>query len=139
MSSAIAAREKRPLVPETPTRKKDRKAELKALEHQHNIIGLLRGWTVRSCSTPRWPTTQTASRFFLNSIRPSVFCGFRHLRVLRWCCYAVYLKPQKHTASDPTIQVVLASTDSVANLKRAYPNFYVDTDDFIDAITEEIY
>jgi ppGpp synthetase/RelA/SpoT-type nucleotidyltranferase len=138
MSSAIAAREKRPLVPGTPTDKDARKAELKALEHEHQIIAKLRGWTT-AMSHERVDDHQCAAFLLELDTQKRVLKLQTFKQKEMVLAYSKYLSREKETEADAHIQVVLVSADSVANLRRAYPNFYVDTNDFIAALTEEIY
>jgi hypothetical protein len=49
-----------------------------------------------------------------------------------------YLLEEKRSESDPQIQVVLVSVDSIDDLRKAYPNYYVDTRVFIGAVELEI-
>ena len=51
---------------------------------------------------------------------------------------ALYKKQEKDTDSDPLIQVVLVSAESVGALRKAYPNYYVDTKDFVNAVQKEL-
>src|ERR1700733_10928886 len=44
MSSAIAAREKKPIVPGTPESTDDRIAELRRIDNEENILTILSGW-----------------------------------------------------------------------------------------------
>lgn len=39
---------------------------------------------------------------------------------------------------DPNMQVVLVSVDSMAALKRAYPNYFLDTDRFAKILTQAL-
>ena len=45
-----------------------------------------------------------------------------------------YLEIEKETRDDPSVQVVLVSVDSLASLKSAYPNYYLDTTAFLQAV-----
>jgi ppGpp synthetase/RelA/SpoT-type nucleotidyltranferase len=139
MSSAIAAREKRPLVPGTPTSAAERKRELTQLEKDQQVIFLLQGWN----SAMRHPTiaddhTSAAFLLELNTQKRTLTTHTFKQSDLPFA-HARYLKREKETEGDPSVQVVLVSADSLANLRRAYPNFYVDTTAFIRAITQEIY
>jgi hypothetical protein len=138
MSSAIAARERRPLVPGTPHDPAERKAELKALESQEGIVTMLQGWsTAMRHSTIADDRESVAFLLELDT-------GQRRLTIVPYklaempLAHKQYLVREKATENDPNVQVVLVSADSVANLQRAYPNFYVDTTNFIRAIQFEL-
>lgn len=49
-----------------------------------------------------------------------------------------YLESEKQNNDKPWIQSVLVSVDSVAALKRAYPNFYLDSLAFSQAVDKAI-
>ncbi len=49
-----------------------------------------------------------------------------------------YDKAEKDTERDPNTQVVLVSVDHVDALRKAYPNYYVDTQGFISAVEKEM-
>ena len=46
----------------------------------------------------------------------------------------MYLYFERKALHDPSIQVVLVSVDSLSSLKSAYPNYYLDTTEFLRAI-----
>ena len=64
----------------------------------------------------------------------------------RWNCglapeispYGTYEQMEKETENDPNTQVVLVSVEDLASLRKAYPNYYVDTSGFIAAVEAEI-
>lgn len=45
-----------------------------------------------------------------------------------------YSKLEKETQNDPDRNVVLVSAGSVANLKKAYPSYFLDTDEFVKTL-----
>jgi hypothetical protein len=49
-----------------------------------------------------------------------------------------YELAEKETESNPNIQVVLVAVEDLDALRRAYPNYYVDTSGFMNAVQEEI-
>jgi ppGpp synthetase/RelA/SpoT-type nucleotidyltranferase len=138
MSSAIAAREKMPLVPETPRDKKERKERLKKLEGDERIIPLLTGW---SSAIRREEAAAADSAAYLLQLdtakREFKMWSFTEDHMHR--AQETYLDLEKQTETNPDIQVVLVSAESVAALRRAYPNYYVDTTAFILAVKQEIY
>jgi len=139
MSSAIAMRERRPIVPETPTNPAIRKQKIKELVLQENIIALLTGWNT-AIKRQEDATNKESVAFLLEldtakkTLRMS---PFREDEML--FAEFKYMEREKETEKNPDIQIVLVSADSVTALRRAYPNYYVDTSAFIDAIKQEIY
>ncbi|MGH9690081.1 MAG: hypothetical protein ACRD4C_03070 [Candidatus Acidiferrales bacterium] len=51
---------------------------------------------------------------------------------------AAYEKAEKETENSPNMQVVLVAVEDLDALRKAYPNYYVDTKDFITAVRREI-
>jgi len=49
-----------------------------------------------------------------------------------------YDKAEKDADADPNTQVVLVSVDDLNSLRKAYPNYYVDTQDFMTAFDAEM-
>ena len=49
-----------------------------------------------------------------------------------------YESAEKNTENDSNVQVVLVSVENLDALRKAYPNYYVDTRDFIAAIKHEL-
>jgi putative GTP pyrophosphokinase len=45
-----------------------------------------------------------------------------------------YADAESHSESDPNIQAVLVATNSIDALKRAYPNYFLDTGEFSNAL-----
>ena len=138
MSTAIAVREKRPGVPGTPTAAGPRVAELKNIEKQEGIINLLQGWS-SAIQHPSIADDHESAAYLLTLDIQSKRLVVRSFKVDELTeAYADYLRQEKATENDVNIQVVLVSADSLASLRRAYPNFYVDTTAFISAVKQEI-
>lgn len=137
MGSAIAAREKRPLVPDTPTAKDDRIGELKKLVAEEEIITKLMAWNVAIQVQDEKAKDAAAFLLQLNT-NPArlLITPFREDEMDK--AQMAYNQKEKETANDPGVQVVLVSVDSVAALRKAYPNYYMDTTSFIELIREEL-
>jgi hypothetical protein len=43
---------------------------------------------------------------------------------------------ERASADDPAVDVVLVSVESLAQLRRAYPNYFLDTTVFLDAVVQ---
>ena len=138
MGGAIAARERRPLVPETPSTKKERRKELRKIVKNEGIIKHIEGWQVviQRIGTLR---TQGAHTFLL-----ALDAGRMTLQVESYRAdqlheaHARYLAEERRTEHDTQIQVVLVRVDSIDALRSAYPNFYVDTRSFINVVRSEM-
>jgi len=137
MSSALALREGTPLVPGTPTDPEDLIDELRDHASQLQVIDRLSAYGaalqhVEEQMKPR------AKHTFLLELNVNE-------RVLRVNPYADaskaardYSVAERRTESDPAIDVVLVSADSIASLKRAYPNYFLDTTAFLESVEEAI-
>jgi len=49
-----------------------------------------------------------------------------------------YDKAEKETETDPSVQAVLVSVEDLDSLRKAYPNYYVDTKGFMDFVDAEL-
>ena len=136
-SSAFAQREKARNVPGTPEDKTVLLNELRDVIDRANIMDILRGWndTVHLFEEV---DTADAHQFLLvlnphkGSLRVTQFAK-DHVDLAQ----RQYEKAEKETEDDPSIHVVLVSVESLDALRRAYPNYYVDTRDFIRAVRKE--
>jgi hypothetical protein len=134
MGSANAFWERKPNVPGTPANTAERVKELRGIVNQERILDSLDTWnaTVHHLAENVHPDADA----FLLVLDPT-------RRTLQIEAYAAdelqtaqerYLQVEKETERDPQIQVVLVSVDSIDALRRAYPNYYVDTSDFIKVV-----
>ena len=137
-SGAFALREKTTTVPGTPETREDLIGELREIVQRLDVMQSLRGWndTIHLLEDAVLPGAYQ----FLLELDPN-----KHtLRVQQFAQHNAgyaqerYEKAEKDTESDPTMQVVLVSVESVDRLHEAYPNYYVDTKDFIAAVQKEL-
>ena len=49
-----------------------------------------------------------------------------------------YLELEKKYTADPSVQVVQVSVEDIKALKTAFPNYYLDTTAFIEALKQAI-
>lgn len=49
-----------------------------------------------------------------------------------------YEKAEKETENDPNMQVVLVAVDDLEALRKAYPNYYVDTTEFLHSVNRDV-
>lgn len=136
MGSAIALREKRPTVPGTPQDRNELVQELRALSGQEKIVGCLDGW---GAGIKHLESASIDAHAFLLVLDPTKMelrvKSFKKDELLK--AQEQYLIAEKDTRNDPRVQVVLVSVDSIDALRKAYPNYYVDTGVFIDAVARE--
>lgn len=131
MSCAIAMSEKRPLVPGTPADEVELLIELYDASARLQVEPLLSGWyTAMNHITEKAPK---GSRVFLLVLDTQE----RRLRVIPFPTERVamaseqYLEVEKEMEKRPGLDVVLVKADSVAALRKAYPNYYADARAFL--------
>jgi len=137
MGSVIALRERQPLVPNTPSDKGLLIAELTTLVRRLRVEEVLAGWgyAVRQITND----VQNASAYLLvldtkaKTIRIS---GFRKTQLAK--ASDEYLNTERTTADNLDIQAVLVSVESVAALKSAFPNYYLDTTAFLKELKRAV-
>jgi len=138
VSSTIAISEKCPTVPGTPKVMKEVVPELRDLYNSLNVHKILTGWSAATKYTKEEQSTdiQNAAMYLL---------------VLNYDKFAVTVYPFKkeHLADanahyaliekdHPELQAVLVSVDSVAALRAAYPNYFLDTNSFVGWVQKAI-
>jgi len=152
MGTAIAIREKRPVVPGTPT-KSDLVDELRTLEQTLRVEPVLTGWqaSVQILTTPSALQTMTDLHGLgkkagpKKEIRPEAFLLVlnskdRTIRVSQYRKDELpkatddYLNIEKQ--KDEAVQAVLVSVESLTALRKAYPNYYLDTAFFLSAVKQ---
>lgn len=136
VGSAIAQRERRPPVPGTPVAREDLVSELNALINSLKIFSALEGWS----ATVRMVHPKKEDHIFLLVLDTKEFTvqirGF-HRRNLGAASEA-YLAAEKEHVDNAEVQVVLVSVESIQALRSAYPNYYLDTKQFINVVRKAI-
>jgi hypothetical protein len=131
MASALAIREHTPLVPGTPTAPEELTREIRALATALRVEPVLMSWS----AVTREIDTKHASAFLLvlHPLRFSVdITGFGSADLTK--ASDEYLKAEKLIANEAGAQAVLVFGDSVKALRKAYPNYFLDTRAFIEAV-----
>ncbi|MCG3176505.1 MAG: hypothetical protein MOGMAGMI_01460 [Candidatus Omnitrophica bacterium] len=133
MGSAIAAREKRRPVPGVPTATQDLVEELLNLERKLNIRTVLSSWGDVVQELTMSPTNADLYLLVLDSSARQVKVSpFRKSQLAM--ASEAYLDVEKRYEGNPDIQAVLVSVSSLASLRSAYPNYYLDTKAFLGAL-----
>lgn len=135
-SSAFAMRERCPLVPNTPTSKTALVKELREIVRRSDIMRNLADWNevVHMIEVPDRP----GAFFYLLTLDVSR----RLLKIDPFrkdqsaAAQQAYDAAEKASGTDQDI--VLVSVEDIAALRRAYPNYYVDTRGFISAVEREL-
>jgi hypothetical protein len=138
MGSAMADWEKQKIVPGTSDNKENRILELREIERQESILSDLGTWN--AAIEQLGSTRLQGAHAFLLKLDPTK----GQLEVIAFSIDQLmkaqeqYMEVEKAYEDDPRVQVVLVSVDSIDALRRAYPNYYADTTEFIKAVEREI-
>ncbi len=139
MGSAMAAREYTPLVPNTPEEHKDLIEELRDYVQRLDIVTRLRAYGT-ALMTLNQPGATVDAKYFLLELDPTAkqlsVTGFKANELDR--ASKQYLAAERSITRQPGADAVLVSVDSLASLRRAYPNYFLDTSLFVDALNEAI-
>ncbi len=133
MSSAIALIEKADLVPNTPKNEKKIILELSALVKKLNVISALETYSL-ALKIARDSEVAGQNYYYLLKLEPSrgqlSIKGYAQKDLAK--AENEYLNIEK--SLDPTQEAVLVSVESFTSLERAYPNYFLDTKQFIGLI-----
>jgi hypothetical protein len=141
MGSAIALREHTPLVPNTPLNKKDLTIELRTYVSRLDVISRLRafGAALRMVEEPGI----AHAHYFLLKLDPNektvTVHGFKSNELNE--ASKQYLDIEQSITTKPELagsDAVLVSVESLEQLRRAYPNYFLDTTVFIDAVDKAL-
>jgi ppGpp synthetase/RelA/SpoT-type nucleotidyltranferase len=140
MSSQIARREKAPTVPNTPTDAAALKEELREYESRLDLENRLAAYNaaLKIFKDPKF----RASDYFLLKLDP--LAGVVHVSGYRTDQLPMATKEYTEVErgiAEKTVQyldAVLVSVDSMASLKRAFPNYFADTRVFLDAVKKAL-
>lgn len=138
MGSAMAMRERAPLVPNTPTAKPNLIAELKDLANEISAIHFLRslGHAVNVLGGNQ-ARKAAAYILILDADKKNVTVQSYTESDLP-TAQREYLELEKLNATNPHVQVVQVAVDSIDLLKTAYPNYYLDTTVFLHVLEQLI-
>lgn len=140
MGTAIAFRENSPAVPGTPTNRRELKDELRHFAQQLNVENRLQtfGAALRTVETAGAPKK---AHYFLLTLDPAANSvtvkAYRYHELEQ--ATGDYLSTERAIAEQGTgADAVLVSVESMDSLRRAYPNYFLDTDAFVRAVRQAI-
>lgn len=139
VSSTIALTENSPTVPEVPTTMEDIVPELRNLYAKLNVHNVLSGWSAATKWTKEIEDEDIKqAAFYLLVLDPEKFSVtiYPYKNKQRVTANAHYQSIEK---DNPKLQAVLVSVDSVAALRTAYPNYFLDTNAFIELVEKTIH
>lgn len=134
VAADIARREGCALVPGVPATAKKLRAEIRRFDRKLRAINHLRAW---QASLHQAETVVPGAYYFLLQLFPDenrlLIEGYRKENLDT--ATAAYLeKEEQAIASGQVSDSVLVSVESIRTLRRAYPNYFSDTDRFIEAV-----
>jgi hypothetical protein len=132
--AAFAAMERCAPVPNAPTNKDDLRAAIRALESSLNVRAKLEAYN--KAVTMIAGGVKTGARYFLLALRPTegTLHVTQYLRSELEEATDAYLALEKEGQKGVGVQAVLVSLQSVDALRRAYPNYFLDTQIFMDHV-----
>jgi len=134
MSASIALREKQPPVPGVPANEQTLVKELRKAAIALNVRTLLGGWSYALTLLPPENTKNAAAiLIFLDVEALKVSTNGYTLDQLPKA-NEDYLAYEKQSKTIPGSQAVLVAANSVRTLRAAYPNFYADAGEFLNAL-----
>jgi len=138
MGTAIAVREKAEPVPNTPTAYSHLVKELRQYAHELDIANKLAAFGTALDITESPPVKD--AHYFLIEVNHTT-------KVVRVASYkqaesekatAEYLEVEKKIRASQDSDAVLVSVDSMAALRRAYPNYFLDAKVFVNLMSETL-
>jgi len=129
-SGAFAAWEKTPGVPNTPSVDDDLRDELRALASRLKVGDVLNAWRTALKVLPSQKVKDTIAYMLTLDVASQTF-RYKPLKEVDLpAAETERLQTEKTTGSD----VVIVRVGSMSNLKKAYPNYFADTQEFITAL-----
>lgn len=141
MSSVIAMREKSVFVPETPTNKNELLAELKYYENKLNAAHTLMMYNHALNVTGE--KMEAGQYHFVLKLEPDnksmTISSFQKRNAEQAKNFLIRLETEAETQTiGEKADIVLVSADSIKSLKKAYPNYFMDTAFFVNMLRQAI-
>lgn len=140
MGSAIARRERTSLIPDTPNKATTLKIELRKLAKKLDVAGRLNAYGAALNALEEPSAKRHKTHYYLLELNPAReqtrVTGFARGEIE--AASARYLEAEKALKSSEGSEAVLVSVDSLATLKRAYPNYFLDTEVFIREVNRAL-
>jgi len=140
VSSAFAIMEKTPTIPGTPKNKKELYKQIKKQEEKLQVIRVMEGWTHAVKVFQEMSEKKLDLQFFLLEL--DVEDGKLNLRgypkELEKKAIMDYNQAEKKNQGKRTYDVVLVGADTTKDLKKAYPNYFIDSAEFLEKLQKII-
>jgi len=142
MGTAIALRERCRIVSDTPNSEAQLAAQLRSYVESLDVVRQLTSYQTALSVAPRLrehPSLR-GNHYFLLQLDPAAKTirvqGYKKSDAER--ASQDYQRMERRSFAQPGPDVVLVAVDRVAALKRAYPNYYLDTSIFLDEVRRAI-
>ncbi len=136
VSSAFALSEKTALVPNTPLDKKELYSLIKDKEKELKVVEMMRRWKEAIRYFKKEAKSRPNDDYFLleldlrtESLRVSGYSRSEEDKAIE-----DYGRLEKNNRENSEYDVVLVGADSLSDLEEAYPNYFVDADDFLEEL-----
>ena len=138
MGSSIALRERCPLVPNTPH---DPTALITDIRRYVETLGVIEHLRLYNAALKHTETSDIeGAHYFLLKLEPKanriMVTGFKSAELA--AAQERYKEVEREISGAAGDDVVLVSTSSMEALRRAYPNYFLDTHAFIHAVYEAL-
>lgn len=137
MGSHIARTEKTPLIPNTPTDEAELKTELTTCARQLNAIPQL-GAFQQSVGATKESDILRGSGYYLLVLNTAESPANLAITGYRKSQLEEAITDSTEAEKNPNLNVVLVSVSSLTALRRAYPNYFADTESFLRVVKEAI-
>ncbi len=140
LSSAFAKMEGCPCVPNTPNNEEELYPRIKKMEAELKVINKMNGW-MSGIKVFQEATKKTPKlHFFLLELdiigeRLNI-TGYTKKEELE--AIEDYAKAEKRTLGQKEFDIVLVGVDTIPDLKKAYPNYFVDSREFLSILRKII-
>ncbi|MBU0459539.1 MAG: RelA/SpoT domain-containing protein [Nanoarchaeota archaeon] len=135
VSSAFARWENRPLVPNTPTSEKELYQKIKELESELSVINRMLGW---AHSIKPFERMKAKNKYYYclleldTKASKITITGFS--KRLEKKALEQYSEAEERNRGRKEYDVVLVGADTIEDIKKAYPNYFVDVREFVKRI-----
>lgn len=134
MSSVFALKEGCPTVPGTPDTYADLQREIIALNDQYHFQAMFSQY---GRVMPHLEKKLSHAKYLLVTLDPLnhdvTVQGFRSHQTKE--AHRAYTEAEDVLSKDKAVQVVMVSVESIKALKLAYPNYFLDTQDFLREVS----
>ena len=140
MGTAIAWRESAPPVPGTPSSPNELVDELRGYAEQRALSARLKTFGAALHTAEQSSASEKTAKYFLLTLDPNA----QEVTVSGYTSGELdeasreYLAVEKKIKDNSGQDAVLVSVDSLASLRRAYPNYFLDTTMFVKLVDETL-